>query len=63
MIGMERRVRVFKSHEEAERANRETYAAMSAEQRFQILFELIERRHGPQQGFERVCRVLRRQRR
>ncbi len=58
MDRMEKVVRVFKSFEEAERADREYYRSLTPQQRLDILLELVERgnRDAPQR-FERVCRV------
>ncbi len=55
---MERRVRIFHSHEEAERADREEMLALKPEARMLMLYELIEQGAGDAlQRFERVCRI------
>jgi hypothetical protein len=40
---MDRGVRVFRSFHEADRADEEYYASLSAEERLDILLEIIER--------------------
>ena len=59
---MERRVKVFSSFEEEEKATREYYLSLTPQQRLDILFELIERSRDPNdeasQRFERVYRVV-----
>ena len=42
-VPIERIVRKFSSHEEAERAEREYYKSLSPEQRVEILLELMNR--------------------
>ena len=53
-------VRVFHSFQESEKADREYYLSLSPEQRMEILFELIARGQPdePEQGFERVYRIV-----
>ena len=59
---MERIVQKFKSHAEAERADREYYRSLTPEERVQIAVELMERSKmfydDPPQGLERVCRII-----
>ena len=58
---MEREIRVFKSHAEAEAADREYYRSLTPEQRLDILLELIERGGGGTQSrCERVYRIVKR---
>ena len=58
---MDRSVAKFSSHQEAERANLEYYRSLRAEQRLDILLELIEssRKEGDAaaERFERVYRI------
>ena len=57
---MERKVRVFKSFEEAERADAEYYASLTPKERVDILLDLVEnyrRSLGAADRFERVCRI------
>ena len=60
---VEKVVRVFKSFEEAEEADREYYRSLTTEQRLDILFMLVERWHGLGQRPERVRRATKRKRR
>jgi hypothetical protein len=57
-------VRVFTSHEEAERAEIEYWLALDPEQRLDAVGECVREylalRHEPEQGFRRVHRVLER---
>ena len=56
---MEKRVRKFKSHAEAEDADREYYRSLTPEQRMKILFQLIEEgRIEASEGFQRVYQVV-----
>ena len=60
---MERVVRVFDSHAEAEKADHAYYAAMSPHERVELMLLLVSRyREGLGEAgsrFERVCRVAR----
>jgi hypothetical protein len=62
MAAMERRVRVFHSFEDAERAEDEYYAALTPQQRVDLLIELIaawtETLGGASEGLARVHRVV-----
>ena len=64
---MERTVQVFQSFDEAEQAQLETYAAMTPQERLDLVLELgnqwSETYYGSESGFERVCRVIERPRR
>jgi len=56
-------VRIFRSHAEAEAADREFYRSLTPEQRVDIQLELIRRyreEHGISERLERVARVFRR---
>ena len=59
---MERRVAVFDSFAEADRADVEYYAALRPEERLEILLDLIARYRESlgeaAQGFERVHRII-----
>jgi len=50
-------VRVFRSFEEAEKADREFYRSLTPEQRLNILLQLIAQ-HGTPQRLERVFRIV-----
>jgi len=55
---MEKRIAVFQSHEEAERADRAYYRSLTPERRLEILLELVENYfHVSATRLERVCRV------
>lgn len=61
---MDKVVRKFKSHAEAERADREYYRSLTPEQRMEIFFELVRRVQGdPPARLERIYRVVKRKRR
>jgi hypothetical protein len=57
---MERTLRVFRSFEESDKADREYYKSLSPQQRLDLLLELIQQRQGDEaaKGFERVCRIV-----
>jgi hypothetical protein len=57
---METVVRIFGSHSEADKAEAISDAQLSPDERIRITIELRDRRHpdAPQQGLERVCRVV-----
>jgi hypothetical protein len=58
----DRSVAKFKSHEEAELADREFYRRLSPAKRIEILLELIQRHHEGDdeaaKGFARVYRIV-----
>ena len=56
---MEKVVRTFNSHSEAEKADREYYRSLTPEERLNILLELVEQgnRDAPS-GFKRVYRIV-----
>jgi hypothetical protein len=56
---MEREIRVFRSFDESERADRDYYQSLSPAQRMDILLDLINQWQGDKasKGFERVYRV------
>jgi hypothetical protein len=65
---MEKIVRKFASHEEADKADAEYYRALTPEQRLEILFELVHREalardpnYDPDKRSERVFRVVKRE--
>lgn len=59
---MEKTIRVFKSFEEADAADKEFYQSLSPAERVEILLVLREQYSPyddePTQGFERVCRII-----
>ena len=59
---MDRFIAKFKSHEEAELADREYYRRLSPAERIHILLELIERHHEgddeASKGFARIYRIV-----
>ena len=59
---MERVAQVFRSFEEAERADDEYYASLTPEQRLDVLLEMIERYRSSlgeaAERFERVHRIV-----
>lgn len=61
---MEKVVRIFHSFEEADAADLEERLRMTPEERISIVLELQNRYYGDaaQQSFERVCRVIERER-
>jgi hypothetical protein len=64
---MEKTVRVFRSFQEADAADREYYRNLTPEQRLRILFNLVATdeagQNGTQERLQRVCRVIERRRR
>ncbi len=64
MKRMEKVVRIFDSHAEADEADALWEAQLTPEERIRITIELRDRRHpdAAQQGLERVCRVIERER-
>lgn len=64
---MEKVVRVFRSFEEADRANRAEYRRMTPEQRLDVMLEIIRAYTSDldeaSQGLARVYRVFKRRRR
>ena len=56
---MESRVRTFRTHGEAERADRAYYRALTPQQRLDLLLELVERgNHGTASRLARVYRIV-----
>jgi hypothetical protein len=57
---MEKVVRVFHGHAEADEADALYDAQLSPEERIRITIELRDRRHpdAAEQGLERVCRIV-----
>jgi hypothetical protein len=62
MEPVEKVIRVFKSFEEAEEADREYYRSLTPKQRLDILFTLIERWGAFGQRSKRTRRVVQRKR-
>ncbi len=60
-MAMEKKIQVFASHAEAAAANRAYMRSLTAEQRLDILLDLV--REGTDEasaGFKRVCRTFKR---
>ena len=57
---MEKTLRVFRSHQESEKADKEYYRSLTPQQRLDILLEIIAQGQGDEtaKGFERVYRVV-----
>ncbi len=55
---MEKVVRVFNSHEESERADREFYRSLTPTQRVEIALQLIDDTYGTEHRLEAVCRIV-----
>ena len=57
---MEKVARTFKSHAEAERADLAYYRSLTPQQRLDLLLEMVSQAisHEPEQGFARVCRII-----
>ena len=64
---MEKVVRIFKSHEEADEADRQFYASLTPQQRMDMMVELLDFRGyekiGAPERLERVYRVVKREQR
>lgn len=64
MKRMEKTIRIFKSHAEAEAADIEYYRSLTPQERLKILCELVARYEGADYGapgrLERVYRVVKR---
>ena len=58
ILAVKRVVRVFKSHEEADRADREYYRSLTPKERVDIVLTLVQRSGPAAKRFERVCRVV-----
>jgi hypothetical protein len=54
---MEKVVRKFKSHEDAERADREFYRSLTPNQRLNILMQMIDDCYGTEHRLEPVVRI------
>jgi hypothetical protein len=56
---MEKSIRVFRTFEDAEQADREFYMRLTPQERIEIISRLREQRHpaADQQGFQRVYRI------
>lgn len=61
---MQKIVRVYKSHEEAEAADLDYYRKLTPEQRLRILLKIIADHHGseyaPPSRLQRVCQITQR---
>lgn len=55
---MEKVARVFKSKDEADKADREYYRSLTPDQRIAIVLQLVDDFYGPEPRLERVCRVI-----
>ena len=57
---MEKRIRIFSDHAKAAQADAEADAALTPQQRLEILFELQRRQYpnAAEQRLARVCRVV-----
>ena len=59
---MDRVIRKFDSHQDAERADREYYLSLTPTQRVDIVLELMARQRdrigATGKGLERVCRIV-----
>ena len=61
---MKKVVRKFKTHAEADKADREYYRSLTPEERLDILLDLIEQgSDGASEGFKRVYRITELERR
>ena len=58
---MEKVVRRFKTHAEADLADQAYYRSLTPEQRIDIVLQLIDDYYGPQPRLERVCRIIKRE--
>ena len=56
---MEKVVRIFRSHEEADEADREYFQALTPQQRLDIFLELLWRGRSDDEAGERLERVYR----
>jgi hypothetical protein len=56
---MEKKIRIYSSHTEADRADPAVDAALTAQERLEILIELRNRRHPDafEQPMARICRI------
>jgi hypothetical protein len=57
-MGVEKRVRIFSSFQDADEADARADAAMSSQERLNLLIELRDRRH-PDAAEQRLARVSR----
>lgn len=55
---MEKVVRKFRTHEDAEKADREYYLSLTPQERMKIFFELIGRNPDAAKRLERVYRII-----
>ena len=55
MNTMERVVKKFASHAEADRANRDYYRSLTPDQRAEILVQMMDDYYGPQPRLERTA--------
>lgn len=56
-------IQIFRSHEEAEAADRRFYASLTPGERVDMLIEMVNQSGEAAERFERVCRVVPRERR
>jgi hypothetical protein len=59
---VEKVVRVFRSKAEAEEADREYYRSLTPKERVDVVIELVKRSGPDAERFDRVCRVVPRER-
>ncbi len=55
---MEKVVRVFNSHEESERADREFYRSLTPKERVEIALQLIDDTYGTEHRLEPVVKII-----
>lgn len=60
---MDKEIRKFESHEEAERADREFYHSLTPAQRVNMALQLIDDYYGTKHRLEAVCRIIKLERR
>jgi hypothetical protein len=59
---MEKKLRIFRSHAEAEEADAAYYRSLTGQERLDIMLELVEEANrGVSQRFEKVCRIVKRE--
>jgi len=60
IVTVKKEIRVFHSHEEADKGDAAYYRSLTPKERVEITLELFSRRHpdAAQQRFARVCRLI-----
>ena len=63
MVAVEKKIRIFSSFTDADKANAHEDMAMTPAERIKLVIELRDRRHpdAAKQGLARVCRVIKRE--